>query len=38
VKALLPGTCVISVKVTPKATAKVKKPATTTTNITVTIP
>jgi hypothetical protein len=37
VKALLPGTCVISVKVTPKATAKVKKPKTTTTKIKITI-
>ena len=38
VKALSKGSCVVSVKVTPKATAKVKKPKTTTTNITVTIP
>ena len=38
VKALSKGSCIVSVKVTPKATAKVKKPATTTTNITVTIP
>ena len=38
VKALSRGTCTVSVKVTPKATAKVKKPKTTTTNITVTIP
>ena len=38
VKALSKGSCTVSVKVTPKATAKVKKPATTTTNITVTIP
>ena len=38
VKALSRGTCTVSVKVTPKATAKVKKPATTSTNITVTIP
>jgi hypothetical protein len=37
VKALLPGTCSISVKVTPKATAKVKKPKTTTTKIKITI-
>ena len=33
VKALLPGTCSISVKVTPKATAKVKKPKSTTSKI-----
>lgn len=33
VKALKAGTCAISVKVTPKATAKVKKPKTTTTKI-----
>ena len=33
VKALKAGTCSISVKVTPKATAKVKKPKTTTTKI-----
>jgi hypothetical protein len=38
VKALSKGSCIVSVKVTPKATAKVKKPATTTTNITVLIP
>ena len=38
VKALSKGSCIVSVKVTPKATAKVKKPATTTTNITVSIP
>ena len=37
VKALLPGSCTISVKVTPKATAKVKKPKTTTTKIKITI-
>lgn len=37
VKALLPGTCSISVKVTPKATAKVKKPKATTTKIKITI-
>ena len=38
VKALSKGSCIVSVKVTPKATAKVKKPKTTTTNITVSIP
>jgi hypothetical protein len=38
VKALSKGSCVVSVKVTPKATAKDKKPKTVTTNITVTIP
>jgi hypothetical protein len=38
VKALSKGSCTIIVKVTPKATAKVKKPKTTATNITVTIP
>lgn len=38
VKALSKGSCIVSVKVTPKATAKVKKPKTTTTNITVAIP
>jgi len=38
VKALSKGSCIVSVNVTPKATAKVKKPATTTTNITVLIP
>ena len=37
VKALLPGSCTISVKVTPKATSKVKKPKTTTTKIKITI-
>ena len=37
VKAHLPGSCTISVKVTPKATAKVKKPKTTTTKIKITI-
>ena len=37
VKALLPGTCSISVKVTPKATAKVKKPKTTTSKIKISI-
>jgi hypothetical protein len=37
VKALRPGSCTISVKVTPKATAKVKKPKTTTTKIKITI-
>jgi hypothetical protein len=38
VKAVSKGSCIVSVKVTPKATAKDKKPKTTTTNITVTIP
>ena len=33
IKAIKPGTCSISVKVTPKKTAKVKKPKTTTTKI-----
>jgi hypothetical protein len=37
VKAIKPGTCSISVKVTPKATAKVKKPKATTTKIKITI-
>ena len=37
VKAIKPGSCSISVKVTPKATAKVKKPKTTTTKIKITI-
>ena len=37
VKALLPGSCTISVKVTPKATAKVKKPKTTTTKIKISV-
>jgi hypothetical protein len=37
VKALKAGTCSISVRVTPKATAKVKKPKTTTTKIKITI-
>lgn len=37
VKAIKPGACSISVKVTPKATAKVKKPKTTTTKIKITI-
>ena len=37
VKALLPGTCSISVKVTPKASTKVKKPKTTTTKIKISI-
>jgi len=38
VKAVSKGSCIVSVKVTPKATPKDKKPKTTTTNITVTIP
>jgi hypothetical protein len=37
IKAIKPGTCSISVKVTPKATAKVKKPKATTTKIKITI-
>ena len=37
VKALKAGSCSLSVKVTPKATAKVKKPKTTTTKIKITI-
>lgn len=37
IKAIKPGSCSISVKVTPKATAKVKKPKTTTTKIKITI-
>ena len=37
VKAIKPGSCSISVKVTPKATAKVKKSKTTTTKIKITI-
>ena len=37
VKAIKPGSCSISVKVTPKATGKVKKPKTTTTKIKITI-